>query len=169
MRGLIAVVVVVVLVAEGCGGAGGEELIEQLAEASGADDVEVDISDDGSSISVDTDEGTFAIGSGVDVPDGLTYPLPDGGDVTTAGSDGSYVFAAVQYPIDRYDEIVDLYTEWTSADDGEWELIESTTEISGDIIRSAQWVSGPSAIVVNDCASLSGEFDAVCVTLNQSG
>jgi len=168
MRGFIAIVIAASVVAGGCGGAGDEELTERLVDAGGADDLEVEIGDDGDSISVETDEGSVAIGSETDVPDGLTFPIPDGGDLTTSGTDGSYIFAAVQYPTDRYDEIVDSYKVWASADDRDWELLESTTEMSGDTIRSAQWVSVSSSIVVNDCISSSGELDSVCVTLNQS-
>ncbi len=169
MKKLSLLLIVVALVAAACSGVGQEELIERAAEAGGAGDVDIDITDGTVSISVETEEGSFEVGSGLDVPDGLTFPLPNGGQVTQAGTDASYVFAAVQYPKDRYDEIVASYKDWTSADDREWNLIESTTEMSGETIRSAQWVSGASAINVNDCVTSSGEFDSVCVVLNQSG
>ena len=172
MTRLSSTMILLVLVTAACGSVAenaNEELIERAAEAAGAGDVEIDIDDDTVSISVQSEDGSFAIGSGVDVPDGLTFPLPDGGDVTTAGTDASYVFVAVQYPKDRFDEIVSFYKAWTSADDREWNVIESTTQLSGDTIRSAQWQSGPSLILVNDCVTTSGEFDTVCVTLNESG
>ncbi len=169
VRGFIATVIMASVSVGGCGGAGEEELTERPPEAGAADDGAVEIGDDGAPVRVETDEGTVATGSGMDLPADLTFPLADGGEVTTAGTDGSYVFAAVQYPTDRYDEIVDLYKDWTSENDRDWELIESTTEMSGETVRSAQWVSGSSAINVNDCISSSDEFDAVCVTLNQSG
>ena len=169
MKKLNSLLIMTAFVVAACGGAIQEELIERAAEAGGAADVEIDISDDTVSISVETEEGSFAIGSDLDLPDGLTFPLPSGGEVTQAGTDASYVFAAVQYPKDRYDEIVTFYQDWISADDREWNLIESTTEISGNTIRGAHWNSGASAISVNDCVTLSGEFDAVCVVLNQSG
>jgi hypothetical protein len=169
LKKLGSLLILAALVVAACGGAVQGELIERAAEAGGAGDVEIDITDDTVSIRVETEEGSFAIGSGLDVPDGLTFPLPNGGEVTQAGTDASYVFAAVQYPKDRYDEIVALYKDWTSADDREWNLIESSTEMSGETIRGAQWISGASAITVNDCVTLSGQFDSVCVVLNQSG
>jgi len=169
LKKLSPLLITAALVLGACGVSVEEELIERAAESGGAGDVEIDISDDSVSLSVESDDGSFAIGSGLDLPDGLTFPLPDGGEVTQAGTDASYVFAAIQYPKDRYDEIVTFYKDWTSADDGDWNLLESTTEMSGDTIRGAQWISGASAITVNDCITSSGEFDGACVVLNQSG
>jgi len=169
LKKLSSLLIMVALVGAACGGAVQEELIERAAEAGGAGDVEIDITDGTVSISVETEERSFAVGSGLDVPDGLTFPLPNGGEVTTAGTDASYVFAAVQYPTDRYGEIVAFYKDWTSADDREWNFSESSTEMSGETLRGAQWISSASAIMVNDCATSSGQFDAVCVGLNQSG
>lgn len=166
MQRLLSIVVLAIAVA-GCSGAV-EELSERAAESAGGD-AEVDFSDGSVAVSFEDGDLSFEAGSGVEVPDGLTFPFPDGGNVTTAASDGSYVSIAVQYPIDRYDEIVAYYESWIDGTGGDWSESRSTTDMGDVDVRNATWISGASAIIVNDCISIdTGEFDLVCVTLNES-
>ncbi len=169
LRGLLLIVVALVIGA--CGGAAdlaNEELIEQIVEAGGDGDVEIDIGDDSVSVEVESDDGSFAIGSDVATPDDLTFPLPDGGQITTAGSQGGYVFVAAYYPQERYEEIVSFYKDWASGDSRDWGYSEGTTAMDDLTLRNASWREGASNISVNDCVSPSGEFDSVCVTLNET-
>jgi hypothetical protein len=104
-----------------------------------------------------------------DLPDGLTIPVPEGGDVNTSGSQGSYVFVAIQYPSQRFDEIVGFYEDWTSKDGESWQRAESTFSSDEGTYRHVQWLSGPSSIAVDDCITVNdNEPVAVCVTVNQS-
>ncbi len=173
MKKLSLLLAVLALVVTACGAAienVSEELIEQAAEQGGGGEVEIDFDDEGVSVSVQNDDGNFAIGSDLDLPDGLTIPLPSGGNITTAGSDGSYTFASVQFPGDRYDELAAFYEDWTSNDGQEWSYTESTTDMSGTKIRTIAYYADASGITVSDCvtATSDGSFDSVCVTINES-
>ncbi len=100
----------------------------------------------------------------VELPEGLTIPFPDGGNVTMAGGDASAAFAAVQYSIDRSDEVISFYEEWTASDAREWRMSESTE--AGDAIRSVVWLADKSGIAVSGCGSNPDAFDFVCVTVD---
>ena len=91
------------------------------------------------------------------------------GVVTHAGSDSSYVFAAIQYPQDRFDELAAFYADYTSSDGREWNTSQSTSDFSGTTMRTVMYVSGPSAITIADCFTISGDDElAACVTVNES-
>lgn len=164
----MAMAVVVLLTTAACGG-GIEEAAERIAESQGAGDVDVEFTDDSVAMSFSNEDGAFAIGGDLDVPAGLTFPLPGGGVVTTAGTQDSYVFAAVEFPRSRYVEIVDFYKDWVASDGRDWSVSESMTDMGDMQIRNAMWVTGASAISVGECFGFGGsELDAVCVTLNES-
>ncbi len=100
----------------------------------------------------------------VELPEGLTIPFPDGGNVTMAGGDASAAFAAVQYSIDRSDEVISFYEEWTASDAREWRMSESTE--AGGASRSVVWLADKSGIAVSGCGSNPDAFDFVCVTVD---
>jgi len=126
-------------------------------------------SGDGGDVTVSTDGGG---GSSVDLPDGLEIPVPDGGEVTTVLDDSSYLAVALNYPLDRYDDIVAFYDDYTEGTGEEWNRSESTNDMGDGLIqRSAQWVLGPDLISASDCLTAEGgssSFGAVCVRVNQS-
>ena len=146
-----------------------EGAAERAAESGGGGDVEIDLSEDGASMRAEGEDFEVEMGSGADLPDGLTIPVPEGGDVNTSGSQGSYVFVAIQYPSQRFDEIVGFYEDWTSKDGESWQRAESTFSSDEGTNRHVQWLSGASSIAVDDCITLDDDEPiAVCVTVNQS-
>lgn len=110
-----------------------------------------------------TDESTTAAAgdSATGIPDGMTIPIPDGGDLTASGSDGSYLYVAALYPEDRFDAMVSFYEDWVATDSRTW---NSST---GD--TSALWQAGSSTVSVQICATGGeGNSSATCVTVNES-
>ena len=85
-------------------------------------------------------------------------------------ADVGSVFAAITYPGDRYDEIVAFYDSWTEGTGDEWQNQNATIDFDGQTQRSSAWSSADSLlfIAVADCATSGGDFDSVCVTINQS-
>lgn len=171
MRKLLLIAAAMVLVSA-CGGAA-EELAERVVEAGGGE-AEINIEDDSVSVSFESEDLSFQSGSNVELPDGLTFPIPDGGNVTTAGVQGSYVAVAVQFPKDRFDSVASYYDDWTSGDARDWQRSESTSAMGDDTIRNVTWNAGASLISVNDCISTAtamdggSAFDAACLTVNES-
>jgi hypothetical protein len=173
---MVVMVIGIAFVTSACGGAVDKisaEIAEKAIEASGEDGVDVEVSGEGDdlSVSIETEEGSLSIGGGSELPDELGIPVPDGGNVTTAGGQDSAVFAAVEFSQDRYDELVSFYENWTASDDEEWEASTATIDMGGETQRSAQWFAGSSLILVSDCFSISGEGDgglnSACVTINE--
>jgi hypothetical protein len=166
----LTVIFVLALLAAACGG---EQISEQLAEQAIGGNADVNISGDGDdfSISVESDEGSFELGSGASLPDGLNVPVPDGGDVTASFSDDSSAGASIMYAGDRYDEIVGFYESWTAGTGDEWQTSTSTFELDGETQRNSQWntIGNQYFILVGDCIDIgTGEFTAVCVTINEN-
>ena len=153
-----------------------DNVAEQLIEAGVEGDVDVDVSGDGEdmSINVESEDGTFSVGSDVEIPSELQIPVPDGGSATTAGTQEGAVFVSITYPIERYDDLVAFYDDWTSGSGEEWDTSTSTFEMDGQTQRSASWAetSVGSYIAVNDCFDVFGDTDsdtpnAACVTINE--
>jgi hypothetical protein len=181
-RMLLAVAMIgFALVATSCGAAAeklSEEAAERALESASGGDVELDVSGDGDefTVNVDSEDGTFSIGSDIELPSELQIPVPDGGSATTAGTQEGSAFASITYPIDRYDELVAFYDNWTAGTGGEWDTSTSTFEMDGQTQRSASWAENTvgSYIAVNDCFDVYGDGDsttlnAACVTINQVG
>ena len=61
-----------------------------------------------------------------------------------------------------------LYADSAEGAAGEWESVDATLTVGNETIRSIAWNEGASSAPVTDCASGSGEFDAVCVAINGS-
>ena len=150
-----------------------EQIVERAIESQGDGDVNVDLSDDGSvSFSVEGEDGnSLNFGVDVPIPDELTIPVPDGGKATTSGTDASYVFVALTYPMDRFDELVAFYDEWTAGTGEDWARSQSTLDLGEETMRSNTWTETATAISVTDCFSMEGDadsLDATCVTINES-
>jgi hypothetical protein len=151
-----------------------ENAIESVIESESGGDVSVDLGSDGDiSVSVEGEDGSsLQVGGAAEVPDELTFPVPDGGEVNTALTDSSYVAVSIQYPTDQFDDIVSFYDDWTSGTGDEWSRSESTIDMGEGLTqRSAQWVNGSNLISVADCFTLetgSSSFGAICLNVNES-
>jgi len=168
---LFALALFVAALAAACGG---QQISEEIAEQAIGGNADVEISGDGDDLTVNiqSDDGSLSIGSGAQLPDELTIPVPDGGNVTAAGSQNTSVFAAVTYSIDRYDELVAFYDSWTDGTGDEWQTQTATIDIGGQSQRSAAWnnVDLDFYISVADCFDVSSSgtnLNATCVTINQ--
>jgi hypothetical protein len=128
------VIVVLALVAVGCGNAA-ENIIEgaienQLEEEGGGGEVDIDIDEDGGVVSIETDEGSMSIG-GTEIPDDFQLPLPDYEEVSGVISQTgelAYTQVVVSFDPDDFDDVVSLYEDYFN-DEG-WEV--SRFESSGD-------------------------------------
>jgi hypothetical protein len=177
---LAAALIGFALVAASCGAAAeklSEEAVERALESSGGGDVELDVSGDGDefTVNVESEDGTFSVGSDVEIPGELQIPVPDGGSATSAGTQEGAVFASIAYPLERYDELVAFYDNWTSGTGDEWDTSTATFDMDGQTQRSASWAETGvgSYIAVNDCFDVFGDTDsdtlnAACVTINES-
>ena len=177
---LAAAMIGLALVATSCGAAAeklSEEAAERAIESAGVGDVELDVSGDGDefTVNIDSEDGSFAVGSDVEIPGELQIPVPDGGNATTAGAQDGAVFVSITYPIDRYDELVAFYDDWTSGTGDEWDSSTSTFEMDGQTQRSASWAEtgAGSYIAVNDCFDAFRDTDsdspnAACVIVNEA-
>jgi len=174
-RRIAVLMAVFSLLVAACGAASdkaAEQLAEELIEASGGGDVSVDVSGDGDdmTIEMETDEGSFSMGSGGDVPEGLEIPVPDGGDVMSTMTAEEGIMATLSYEGSRYDEITGFYDDWTANAGGDWDRQSFNMESGGETARTTMWVldSGEQSISVADCGEMvEGEGNAVCVTLIQ--
>ena len=165
MRKLSVLIMAVGLFAASCSAAS-EELTEQILESQeGVSNVEID--EDGGQISFETDDGSFSVGGG-EIPNDYPVPFPDGGNVQTVITSDGGGQVSVAYPLDRYDELVAYYDEWTSGQPGEWN--RSTFENDdgqGIVVFGTSWWTGDVNLGVANCYSLSGNADApdaTCVT-----
>lgn len=106
------------------------------------------------------DDGDSGDGS-VQLSENVTIPLPDGGTVTASQTDTGYGYAYVEYPADRYDEIVAFYSGWIGTDSRDWN--------GSDSGFGWVWNSTSSRFGVKECvAGGSGDtFDAVCVEISE--
>jgi len=147
-----------------------EVLTEQIAEqVEGVDDVKIDT--ETGEIRIETDEGSISIGSGT-VPDGFPVSLPDGGDVAAVFTSPEGSSVTLTYAIDRYDDLVQYYSDWTAGQPGEWNKSSSTFESNGQTVRSSSWIGSTDnegvSINVVDCFGLdtdSDGYNAVCVNV----
>lgn len=177
-RWMIVAIAALTLLVAACSSASdevSEQLAEKLIEASGDEDIDIDISEDGDDVTVniETDDGeSLSFGTGSKMPEGLEIPVPDGGDVTASGSQEDTVFVMLSYDHDRYDEIVGFYKDWTDGTGDDWSSQSTTMDMGEDTQRSSTW-SDPdytSMIIVTDCFSSEaseGKFNAACVSISQ--
>jgi hypothetical protein len=177
---LVAAMIGFAVVATSCGAAAeklSEEAAERALESASGGDVELDVSGEGDdfTVNVESEDGSFAVGSDVEIPDELQIPVPDGGSATTAGTQDGATFVSITYPIDRYDELVAFYDDWTSGAGDEWDTSTATFEMDGQTQRSASWAETGvgSYIAVNDCFDVFGDsgsdtLNAACLTVNET-
>jgi hypothetical protein len=196
-RLVIAVSALVLLIAA-CGGQSAEEaLLEEILENSGEDigDIDIDSGGDGDfsiniqgedgedisvsgsgddenlEITVEGDEGETMTFGGGDIPDGLTVPVPDGGEVTMSLTSDQDISVALQYPQNAFDQLVAFYDSNLDASSDSVDRYESTMSMEQGTIRSVNWNESDYAWSVNvsDCISgATGDLDSACVTIFES-
>jgi hypothetical protein len=164
---LAASVSTLALLTAACGGAA-EIVNEQLLESiEGVENVEINEDDGTFEFTIEEDGESITIGGG-EVPEGLTVPVPPGGDVVGAATSDNDVSVSLMYPGDQYADLVAQYQSWADGSDQEVSKSESTYESDGQEIRSVSWSTDNGSVYVSvaDCISVeTGEFDSACVTI----
>jgi hypothetical protein len=155
----------------------GEDMTINIESEDG--DVSMNVSGDGedATIQMESEDGSVSIGTGSEMPEGLTIPVPDGGEVTTSVEMTEGVMVVLTFQKGRYDEIVAFYDDWTAGSGEEFEKQSMSFETGGQDQRSTMWVgtSSDSFVSVGDCFDVQAEessgeeFNAVCVNINQAG
>jgi hypothetical protein len=118
LRSLVVVGVLTLLVT-GCGSAA-ETIIENAPGASGQDDVDTEIDDDGETVRIDVENeggsGSVQIGGDQDLPDDFPVPLPDGGQVVQSMEsqmgDQSVFQVIVRYEDRSHEALVEYFTDY---------------------------------------------------------
>jgi hypothetical protein len=198
-RPVIAVFALALLIAA-CGGQSAEEqLLEEILENSGEDIGDIDIDtgggdgdfsisiegegdgegftmtgsgdDENFEITVEGDDGETMTFGGGDIPDGLTVPVPDGGEVTMSLTSDQDISVALQYPENAYDQLVAFYDSNLDVSSDSVDRYESTMSTEQGTIRSVNWNESNYGWTVNvsDCfGGVTGELDSICVTIFES-
>ncbi len=158
------VIVVSLLTAAACGGAGNGGSIENPG-----DQTTVQTGDTGDTTTTASDAGNG--GDGLDLPSSLTIAVMDGGKVTGSTGDTGFAFVTVEYPLESYDELVTFYRDWSGTDARDWSESDTTYDDQGTSVKGTIWRSGASSVGVSLCRSIggSGTYDATCVIINQTG
>lgn len=157
---LITVSSAVLLVLSGCSDGIAERLVEEAAEAAGAG--EVDIDTDNGSVSVQSSEGSFNIGS-QDVPEELPdqLPLPDGisvmGSMAQDGADGTTVGLQAGYDGTFEDAVAFFDGELES---NGWTVTNTATTTAGDLRSATYEIEGFGFSGVVGVTQLGQEADA---------
>ncbi len=188
---LFALMVVLVLVAAACGDSAEEQILEQILESGndGISDLDINTDDGEFNISIEGEDGedinivsqgedgsfnmtvegedgeTFTIGGG-EVPDDLQTPVADGGNVTSTFSSNTDRSVGIEYPENRFDELVSMYDGIFSGDSVS--RSESSYSTDEGTIRSVNWWDSDSNanVTVSDCYSISsGQLTSVCVNI----
>ena len=147
------VIVVVALIAAGCGKAAEtviENAIENQLEEEGGGDVNIDLDEDGGVVSIETDEGSMSIG-GTEIPDDFRLPLPDYDEVVgviTQTGDFASSMVTLSFDPDDFDDVAELYEDFFNEEG--WELSRTDSSSDGDrmvIIYASKDEISASAIV----------------------
>jgi hypothetical protein len=153
--------VMLVLSVTGCAKAAekvSEKVAEKAIENSSGGNANVDISGDGGTVKIQTEEGSATYGGG-EIPDSVDVAFPSGGKVMASTDTSTDASVMVQYEGANFDDIVASLQKWVDKASGDFEA--ASMSVSG--MRSQTWSSDTTSIGVQTCASSSGEMDAVCV------
>ena len=149
-----------------------ETVVEQVAEQAGGGNVEIDIDDDGSNVSIETDEGSMEIGSDLELPEDLAVEVPGGGSVTSVFDFDTDISVVVSYDIGEFDDLIDFYADLTANQSEEFQASTSEFDSADGIsFRTAAWF-GENGTTINLTSCRSAESteddpDAVCLTITQ--
>jgi hypothetical protein len=154
---MIWLAVLLVVPLTGCAKAA-EKVTEKAIENASGGDANVDLSDNGGTVKIETSEGSATYGGG-EIPDSIDVSFPSGGTVmvSTEASTGASVM--VQYEGGNFDDIVASFQNWVDNSGDEYEPM--TVTAGG--VKSQTWASDSTTIGVQTCSSESGEMDSVCV------
>lgn len=114
LRSAAPLLTVLVLLLGACGSIAekaSEQVIENAIESESGGDVDVEVEDDGISVT-GTGGESISVGEGAEIPDSITLPVPDGGSVVFAMETGSGGSATIQYPGSRFEELVAGYDSY---------------------------------------------------------
>ncbi len=155
------------------------EVIEEVTEAVPTE--EVDVAPDPAQNDqgrVETEEAPVVTNGG-DLPDGFPVPLPDGYTVVGVMTTDGESIVQVSYALDRRDELVEHFDEWTAGHLGDWHI---SMMMSGDAadgtlvsIMTYDEENMQISIIVADCFAIPAmkglvglseidvPYDAMCV------
>ncbi|MCP3995707.1 MAG: hypothetical protein GY722_11665 [bacterium] len=135
---------------------------EEMTITGGGDDEEFTVTVEGE------DGGTMSIGGG-EIPDGLTLPVADGGDVLTSFVSDQDMSVMLIYPGAAYDQIAAFYEAQLPSGEDVFKSENSFTDDEGEH-RSISWIGDSFMVSVQDCEGPdSNELDSACVNLTQFG
>jgi hypothetical protein len=150
--------------ATGCGKAAevvteqvAEQIAEQAIEQDTGGDVDIEMSDEGGMIQVETDEGTATYGGG-EIPEDIDVPFPNNGKVMMSATTDTESTVMVQYPGAEFEEIASFYRDW--ADGSGIEFEHMTLNMSG--VQSEAWTGETITVSVQTCPTEDGQ-EGVCV------
>jgi hypothetical protein len=142
MRKLLVLVMVSAVVLAACGGDSegfeeqiADQILEDVANDEGFGDVEVDVGDEGVSMTIVDDEGQgeIVLGGG-DLPDGFPFPVPDDYEVMTSASfedsSGTTYVVSMRAPEGDFDQIAALYESFLEAEG--FEVDKTSMQGEGD-------------------------------------
>jgi hypothetical protein len=163
MRRVMSVALAVMLMVSvtGCAKAAekvSEKVAEKAVENSGGGNANVDISGNGGTVQVQTEEGSATFGGGK-VPASIDVSLPSGGAVMASTDTSTEATVMVQYAGANFDDIVASLQKWVDGAPGDFQ----TATMSASGVQSQTWNSNTTTIGVQTCASSSGAMDSVCV------
>lgn len=110
---------------------GTERLLEKAIESESGGDVDIDLDDGGISVS-GTGGESIVVGEGASIPDSLTMPVPEGGTVLLSMEVGDGASVTVQYPGNRFEELVSTYDDY-------FEGQENVTRSESNDPESVSW------------------------------
>ena len=166
----IIILVVLALAVSACGTLAEkatEQIVEQAIESGEGGEVDLDIDTDAGTFSVETEDGSMQVGSGLDLPANLEIPVPTGGNVTSTQSGDGYAQALIAFPRERLEELVEFYEDWVDSQSGVFQTSNSQYSNDGELFRKYNWFAYESGVSVgvSDCYSSSGEGIDACVSV----
>jgi hypothetical protein len=153
----IGLVALLAMAVTGCGKAA-EKVAEKAIENASGGDANVDISGNGGTVQIQTDEGSATYGGGA-IPGAIDVSFPSGGNVVVSTDTSTEASVMVQYDGGNFEDIVASFQGWV--DDSSEQFEAASITASG--IQSQTWSSDTTTIAVQTCASESGSMDSVCV------
>lgn len=192
---LVVAIATLMLLLAACGGnTVEEEILEQMLENSGEGigEIDIDTSDGGDNFNMTVegedgeeititgggddeefsvtvegeDGGTMSIGGG-DIPEGLTLPVVDGGDVLTSFVSDQDMSVMLLYPGAAYEQLVAFYEGQLPSGEDVYKSENTFTDDDGEH-RSISWIGDSFMVSLQDCEGPeTNALDSVCVNLTQ--
>lgn len=161
----IGLAVILVVSVTGCASAANkvtEKVAEKAIENASGGNANVDISNNGGTIQVQTDQGSATYGGG-DIPDSIDVSFPSGYEVIASSDTPTDASVQLDYADRTFDDIVASLQSWVDGQPGDF----NATTSSGNGVQIQAWSSDALTIAVQNCLSNSGGQD-ICVYVEQS-